>query len=445
MTDDYFRLREKENAKEWQVKEEPGVHKGNTVHSYFNQYVDEDQSSESPSEEPTLPKVQKTATGHRPKPQPQIPNKKPVQVSNSKSPRRTGVRRQVITLTARQDNAAKIAFRNNKPPNGNCDLGKAIKDIEPDRANISRAFDEIGVRVGSFILPQRSLDESRVLHIWGNQKQVDSTIIELKAWRYQAMIRAPSKGRPLPKTAFAANKSLTGQQWAADERTAKRDAVRQHYQRAPEQGQQFKYNGYFLWPNDEVRATDLFGPSCEALDPLRMEYKVFISFDEARSVFRVYSNTSVEKIYEVIQRIENTIKEFVARDNRPLTLYLIEPPSAFDYRDDVKMIPGPLVGPSRTPSKTPESCGNKLNPMDVVDWELEAEKSALQNKLRMSAAIEKILERIPFYRGHLRMRAQFGTFALVKFQWPPGMPTVTLRKFETDVQSASTRGTLIRE
>ncbi|KAL8771170.1 MAG: hypothetical protein Q9209_003341 [Squamulea sp. 1 TL-2023] len=438
MADEYLRIREKVNAKEWQVKKEPGVHQGNTVNNYFNQYVEEDRSSDSPSEESVLPKVQTTSTRRRPRSHPQIPSR------SAGNPQRPGVRQQRITLAAKQDNAAKIAFRNNKPPDKILDMGKAIKDIQPNVASVSRILEEIGVRVGSFILPQRSLGESKLL-IWGNQKQVAMSIVELKQWRHSATARAAPKERPLSKTNFATHKSPIGEHWAADERTARRDAVKEYFQRAPEQGQQFKFNGYFLWPNDEVRATDLFGPSCEALDPLRMEFKVHIVFDEARSVFKVYSNSSVDKIYDVIQRIENTIKEFVARDDRPLTLYLVEPPIINDYRVGVQMIPGPLIGPSRTPSKIPDACGSKILPIDVVDYELEAAESALQNQVRMSTAIEKTLERIPYYRGHLRMRAQFGTFTLVKFQWPPGVPSVALKKFESDVQSAGTRGTLIRD
>ena len=444
MADDYFRVREKKNALEWQVKEEPGVHQGNTIDSYFNQDshhdFDEDRLSEPRSEEPVATKAP-TTNPKKSGPQVKTTRKQAQTIGSKNLPRR-----QHITLSAKQDNAAKIDFRNNRPPAQIVEMGRPIKDIEPNVGSMSRTFEQIGVRTGSFILPQRSLGESQLL-VWGNPKQVSLAVNELKAWRYQANVRAASstKAQKQTKDAFAESKSFIGSQYAADERIAKRDAHRQEYQKAPEQGTQFKYNGYFLWPNDEIRATDLFGPSCEALDPLRMEYKVYIIFDEARSVFKVFSNSSVEKIYAVIQSIENTIKEFVARDDRPMVLYLVEPPTTDKYRDNVHMIPGPLIGPSRTPSRIPQSCGNKLEPIDVVDWGLEANKSASRNQIRMSTAISKVLERIPYLRGHLRMRAQFGTFALIKFQWPPGVPSVPLTQFEANVQSAGTRGTLIRE
>ncbi|KAL8672906.1 MAG: hypothetical protein Q9168_002660 [Polycauliona sp. 1 TL-2023] len=420
MTESYYRQREKKNALEWQVKAKPGVHQGNTINSYFNQDIDQAHESDSHNEDHLSP----TAT----------PKPRPTQGAASKNPPR---RHQPITLSAKKDNAAKVAFRNNKPPDRTFDLAKPIKDIEPDIGSLSRAFEQIGMRAGSFILPQRSLNNSTIL-IWGNPKQIDISVTELRAWQSQARGRAASKA--LAKNNFAESKSFIGYHYAADERTARRDATRQEYQKAPLQDQKFKYNGHYLWPNDEIRATDLFGPSCEALDSLRMEYKVHITFDEARSAFRIFSNSSIEIIYTVIQRIENTMKEFVARDDRPLVLYLIDPASTGNH-DNVQIIPGPVLGPSQTASKIPESCGNRLDP--IVDLESEAKKS-IRNQVRMSAALGRVLEKIPYIRGHLRMRAQFGTFALVKFQWPPGVPSIPLANFETNVQSAGTRDHLFQ-
>ncbi|KAL8898423.1 MAG: hypothetical protein Q9192_002095 [Flavoplaca navasiana] len=62
------------------------------------------------------------------KPGPQAPTtRKPVQTIGSKNL----PRRQKITLSAKQDNAAKIAFRT-KPPAQIVEMGRPIKDIEPN-------------------------------------------------------------------------------------------------------------------------------------------------------------------------------------------------------------------------------------------------------------------------------------------------------------------------
>ncbi|KAI4127429.1 MAG: hypothetical protein LQ338_003199 [Usnochroma carphineum] len=436
--------REKENAKEWQIKEEAGVHKGN-VHNYFNEGPDEDQTSESASEGPAPAQAEQLTAnlGARPRPSPGNPGR--FQKVSYKKPPGKPKHKQSITFAARIDNAARVAFRNGQPPSVAFDLGSPLTDIEPSVARLQRTLAEIGVRFGSFILPKRSLNETKVV-IWGNKKQVDDTITELKQWRRCARSRSSVReSRSIGKEHFAKISSSIGVMYAADEKTAKRDAERQHFQAAPRQGQRFKFNGYFLWPNNEIRAADLFGPNCEALDPLRLEHRAHITFDGARSVLKIHSDRGADKISQVIERIESTVKEYVARNHRPATLLLVETLNPTDYRQRVRTISGPLLGVNQAPSKVPMLCGEESEDQNIAKLQQEAEKLDLRNKSRTHTAAKRILERLPYYRGHIRMRVNFGTFALIKFQWPPGAPAVTLEKFIADVQSAGTKGTLIRK
>lgn len=436
--------REKENAKEWQIKERAGAHKGN-VHTYVNEWVDEDQTSDSASEGPALPQANQPAANFGARSRPPPRNSNQIQKVTYKKPPGQPKHKHPITFAARRDNAARIAFRSNQPPLATYDLGHPLTDFEPSVARLQRTLEEIGVRFGSFILPQRALSDSRI-SIWGSKKQVDDTIVELKQWQYSRRHRLTVKGsRPVGKDHFAKTYSCIGINYAADERSAKRDAERQYFQQAPKQGQRFKFNGYFLWPNHEIRAIDLFGPNCEALDPLRMEHRAHISFDEARSMFKIHSDKGAEKVNQVIQRIESTIKEYVARDHRPASLLLIEPLGPAEYRQDIRTVPGPLLGVNRAQSKIPMLHGRKIEEQSHGSLQQEAETLGVRNKSKTYTAIQNVLERIPYFRGHIRMRVNFGTFTLVKFQWPPGVPSVTLEKFTTDVQSAGTKGTLIRK
>lgn len=165
---------------------------------------------------------------------------------------------------------------------------------------------------------------------------------------------------------------------------------------------------------------------------------MYIQFDEARSVFKVHSNGGVERINEVLQRIENTVQEYVARDNPPVMLLLVEPPSPLDYRPNVQTVAGPYLGVKQAGSRIPILHGENL----PHDNKQEVERAISKNKSRTYAATQAVLKRLPYYRGCLRMRVSFGTFALVKFQWPPGVPSVTLEKFTTDVQLPGTKGIL---
>lgn len=436
--------REKVNAEEWKIKEKAGVHKGN-VYSYVNQWVDEEQASESANEGPAPPAADQPTAG--PGARARLPprNTNQFQKVTYKKPPHPSKHKQPITFAAKRDNAAKVAFRNNQPQNVTYDLGSPLIKLEPSVARLQRTLEEIGVRFGSFILPKRALDDSKIL-IWGNPKQLDDTIRELKQWRHHCRTRsAVRESLPLAKDKFPKIFSNIGIVYAAEEKKAKRDAERLQFQQVPKQGRRFKSNGYYLWPNNEIRAVDLFGPNCEALDSLRMEHKAHILFDEARSVFKIHSDKAAENTCHVIQRIESTIKEYVARDHRPATLVLIEPLSAADFRHDIRTVTGPMLGVTGAQSKIPVLHGKRVKDRHISSLRQEAEKLGLINRNRIIKAAQKVLERLPYYRGHLRMRVNFGTFTLVKFQWPPGVPSVTLEKFTADIKSAGTKGTLIRK
>ncbi|KAL9587285.1 MAG: hypothetical protein Q9212_000332 [Teloschistes hypoglaucus] len=437
MGDDYLRVREKENAKEWQMTEDAGVHKGN-VFNYFNLYVDDDQTSDSAAEDST--RLQSKASA--PSARPLVPSRTPL---SKVTPRITSafVKKRPITLTVRRDNAAKVAWRHNQQPTSSCDLGVALKLIEPNVAKLHHILEEIGVRLGSFIQPQGSLNRSLLL-IWGSPEQAQLTAEELERWR-QRTRRLPISNEGNRPEKFAKIYSELGVSYAHDEKDAKRNAMRQRYQKQPESGRRFQFNGYFMWPNNEIKALELFGPNCEALDPLRMDHKAYISFDPARSLFTVHTDNDEDQVNQVIQRIENTIREYVARDHRPLVLFLVDPPSLDEHRTLVQTTPGPLLGPNRTPSKIPLLTGNGLQSRSVADCERGKKSWRSKNGAIMGTAVHRVLERIPNFRGHLRMRVNIGSFALVRYKWTSGAPSVALEKFATDVQQNGTKGAIIRD
>ncbi|KAI4258248.1 MAG: hypothetical protein LQ352_001301 [Teloschistes flavicans] len=436
MGDDYLRIREKENAKEWQMTEDAGVHKGN-VFNYFNQYIDDDQTSDSAAEDPARLHSRSSVPNTRPF----VASRTPVSRLNLRTIS-APVKKRPITLTVRRDNAAKVAWRHNQPPKSSYNVGVALRDVEPNVAKLQHTLEEIGVRLGSFIQPERSLNGSRLL-VWGNPNQVRLTLDELGRWQQRTGRPSISKEGHRPDK-FTKISSQIGVLYALDEKDAKRNAMRQRFQRQPETGTKFKFNGYFMWPNNEIRAIELFGPNCEALDSLRMDSKAYISFESARSVFRVHTDSDEDKVNRVIQCIENTIREYVARDNQPLVLFLVEPPSSDEYRPLVHTIPGPLLGLNRTQSRIPILTGSKLQSRSVADRERGNEDWKSKNRGIMCTAVHKVLERIPNYRGHLRMRVNIGLFTLVRYKWPSGAPSVALEKFAKDVQQIGTKGAIMR-
>ncbi|KAL8870223.1 MAG: hypothetical protein Q9174_003682 [Haloplaca sp. 1 TL-2023] len=446
MGDDYLRIREKENAKEWQIKEDAGVQKG-IVHNYFTQYIDEDQMSESGAEDaPPVPirnQISSRAPAPIRRPVPNVFSKRPIA-----RPAWKPGSKQLITLTLKRDNAAKTSYRNKAGPSRLYDMGTPLREIEPNHTKIYRSLEEIGVRFGSFVLPPRDLRSSKIA-IWGDPNQVQLTISELESWRDRSdgsSTGAPSGySRNQSKDHFAKIGSTISQKYADENAKATRLAQRLKYQKKPANGRKFNSNGYFLWPNDEIRAVDLFGPNCEALDSLRMEFKAYVLFEDARSVFKVHSDKEDSHVNKVLNRIENTIKEYVARDHRPTLLFTVEAPDRYNYQHEVQVVPGPAFGLNRTQSRIPTFLRKKLESSGDGVWENMYFDWCEKNERTMYRAVHDVLDRIPYYRGSIRFSVNYGTFGLTKYHWPPGIESVPQADFAKKIQLSNTRGTLVRD
>lgn len=63
---------------------------------------------------------------------------------------------------------------------------------------------------------------------------------------------------------------------------------------------------------DVIRLEELLGPNLEALDPLRMLHRSYIVFDESFQALKV-SSIIADAVHEVMNAIEATYEEFVAR------------------------------------------------------------------------------------------------------------------------------------
>ena len=426
MADSYLRIREKENAKEWRMDD--AAAKGH-IYSHFNENVEDDSDSgrDATPHPQQLPRLRATQGNQLKK------------LNSFATPRRPPHHKKIILLGGKRDNAAKRAFRNGQRPGGIFDLGKPFRDVSPSFARVTLAIEEIGVRLNSFILPPRSLGETK-LQIWGDERQVHLTKNDLRLWVFREDSR-----KKIGEKCFAKINSSISDRYLRDEAKAKRDAQRQIYQQAPRKDQYFQWNNYFLWPDDEVRATELLGPSCEAFDPLRRDLKVYIVFDEKRSMFKVYSQSKPENIDKAVQRIRNTAKEYSVRDERKITLLFVQPPIPTSHREGIRIVPGPLLGIDQTPSNMPELTGKKLEDHQITAWIEKSTQMTFKNRSRSYAAIRSTIGRLPHYRGRIRMRVRLGTFTLVKFQWPPGLPSVTLNQFLADIQSAGTKGMVIRD
>ena len=110
----------------------------------------------------------------------------------------------------KRDNLARAAFRKRLEPSGRFMLPKDCPDIEPDQKRMYDLFDEIGVRLGSFIRPPQHVKDRELL-LWGDARQVQNTKDELNRW----LIKRLQSGFPrksMAKNNFARETSVIGDQ-----------------------------------------------------------------------------------------------------------------------------------------------------------------------------------------------------------------------------------------
>ncbi len=355
--------------------------------------------------------------------------------------------RPVKSLVRNKENEAKAAFRATKNYTAVFKLPKSCLEMSPDRKIMLRMLEDIGVQCGSFIRPPQS-QKDRVLHLWGNPSQTIQTSRELSKWVAASevpshptlesrLVRITRIGNQFAKVSAAAEDSAR-----LLDRQVEDEALVQAYQSKPEESDSFLCTGYHLWPVDEIRPEELLGPNLEALDPLRRLHRSYILFDESFQAMKV-SAINVDVVNEVMDAIEGTYKEFVARSGKATTVYLVERPDQLQMRKEVRMVEGPLSGSEK--AQVPSLTGASLVPAEITKWVSEGKILEDLEISQLRQTVEKGLQRLRFYRGRVQMRALLGTFALTTFRrWPPGVEKISVQRFRDELQLPATKGRLIR-
>ena len=353
-----------------------------------------------------------------------------------------------ITFSNKNDNASKAAYRHGKLQNETFTFMAPGAKVELNRAKMYARLEEIGVRFGSFIRPPQNLRD-RTLLIWGNEKQVAETIIELKHWLSlsEEEIRG-TRETMLVKAVddrFGKVGELIEKQDRELDRKIKRTAEMQSYQKDPVDGQRFEFQGYFLWPAKEVKPEYLLGSNCEAFDPIRTYNHSHIVWESQLSCFKILSN-SEPAVQDAIRRIEGTIREFAARSSTTYAFNVVYLPEASSMQEDIKMLPGPPLNGSTKPSMIPILTGPCLSGNARTAFRTEREELVLDNRRKIQKSLGKIMERLPCFRGRLRMRVNFGRFILDNIRWPAGAPTIPYTEFVDIIANTATiTGVVTRE
>ena len=474
-------IREKENAKIWQLD---ASNKQSTKQADDESDYDLENGTAGLSTgllnnrfaaiaaTPTKPKIGDRPPNRSPKPNPRTPGRTvlpspkaqllPVHTRPTPGPHRVPVGQTTaypipairkepakkITFSTKKDNASKTAFRKGKLQDATFTLSKESDKIEPDRSKMYARLEEIGVRFGSFVRPPQYLKD-RTLLIWGDEKQVAQTIVELKHWASLADgdVRGARETilAQVSRDKFGRTGELAQKRERDLDRKLKNAAAMQEFQKDPADGQQFEYQGYFLWPSDEVNPEDLLGSNCEAFDPIRTYMHSHIVWEPQLSCFKILSDSELA-VQDAIKRVEGTMREYAARSSTTYAFNVVHFPEASSMLQDVKTLSGSPLSGSTKASMIPVLTGEALIGDALTTFRTEREELVAGNKRKMQRTLSKIIGRLPPFRGRLRMRVYFGIFTLDTIQWPGGAPTIPYSKFASSViNPATSTGTVVRE
>ncbi|KAL6718034.1 hypothetical protein ACLMJK_004119 [Lecanora helva] len=349
-------------------------------------------------------------------------------------------KRRRMNFGVNRDNAAKAAFRRRESATGRFILPRDCNEIEPSLVKMYDFFEELGVRLGSFIRPPQQIKE-RVIDIWGDEVQIARTKTELEHWVNPSQ-RQITTARG--KEHFANVYSTAGDKYKKIVEKVKREADIRKFQQEPDANTVFPYIGSFLWPTDEIVPTDLLGPSLEALDPLRIQRRCYITFDARLSAFKIMTK-KLESVKEVLARLQGIMKEYVVRINRPIVRYYIDPPSAMDCREQMRKMAVRSVVANNTSPVIPLMTGKGLEPKAQNRWVLQKRVLRAQSDRGTEDALRKTIPNLRFYRGRVRLRVHFGTFALTSFRWPTATSAVSFEDFMKNLAIPGTKGVMVRD
>ena len=340
-----------------------------------------------------------------------------------------------------RDNAAKAAFRKRHKHSGQYILPRAWQEIEPSQAKMIDYLEEVGVRLCSFIRPPQEIGD-RTLLLWGNDEQIGRTTKELHSWVSSSLYPRVSNSKAKDK--FASVNSSIGDKYKRVQKKIKEEADVRKFQQEPAIGITFKYTGSFLWPADEIAPTDLLGASLEAMDPLRINFKCHITFDARLSVIKILTNNA-ESVKQAFARIQGIMKEYVARVNRPIVRYYIEPPGPSAYREDIQKMSSQKLIPNSGSAFIPSMTGTALEASAQGTWLRQMRNLKAQSDRGIHDALSKAIPSLRFYRGQVRIRVHFGTFALTLFRWPGAKESIRFEDFMKNLAMPNTKGTMLRE
>ncbi|KAI5310808.1 hypothetical protein KEM55_001576 [Ascosphaera atra] len=339
------------------------------------------------------------------------------------------------------------AFRSSQPSNSKVDLpvpyGELKKlvprpfNLPPNVRGEQEIFKYISDTTGAFIPPPN--EEAFFIGIWGPPAQTREAERLIRYHLFPKPGLAQQHKKPSKTDKFAATNLKAAQKAEQAAAVRRLESVMQSLREKPDNAMRFPESLLFLWPDDEFPMKEcLGGDDMKDFDDLRQKYGCHIYRDETNpSCLRVDADDHT-KILKVAQGIRSIWANLLARTNVKVKIYLMQvPPVRADVGIDTLHRNARTFRAPRP--YDPEDNGGK-------DWLAVGELLQAKNLIRLREGVERSLHALKYSKGHLRMRVNFGTFALREYQaLRDGRTKYTYEEFRNMLLLSRTRGYLESE
>lgn len=203
------------------------------------------------------------------------------------------------------------------------------------------------------------------------------------------------------------------------------------------------------WPTQNYKPPETFGRSCEALDPLRTKFRVYITWNSLGH-FSIQGD-SQEQVERVMKCINNTYRQLVARSfaSQVTRKILLKPPTAANLLSTVNTTPYhhrqilPSTDSQRNVGVTPTLGGP---PFETNQYLRKCAALFIENSRNediILGSIMKALDRVRWFRANIHLRIRLGTFVLTRYKKNAGVP-FKLSEFEDMMKSGSMEGQITK-
>ncbi|KAJ5490059.1 hypothetical protein N7453_010884 [Penicillium expansum] len=303
-----------------------------------------------------------------------------------------------------------------------------IKQVTSGEASNIDFRQKIIEDTGAYV--RMSVGNARLVHIWGQQKQVVAAQNML-----QDMLNRLMQQRTLPRASRWAKIHAHSNTKVAHARSQENHEERLSEMRKPPKIAT-DYTLAFLWPSDGPSLHYFITARREILDFIRLKYDANIYIKPGIPDYLFMSGNDERDMCIIAARFRELWERLMVQYETEIKLFLVAAPRTELMRTHV------ILQKSSQLSR-PVLCGPELAPDVAATWKTTADEIKANNKSIVTTRLRKALHVIPQFRGFLQMRAKFGSFALQQWRKPKDGISYEFSEFREMLTHLNTEGRLV--